>query len=652
MSGIAGCLRFDGGPPETKTVRTMADMMQHRGPDGTTVWSDTNVSLAQLMLRTTAETTSTDLPLHDPDRSLSLIMDGRVDNWEDLRSQLTQKGVQLRSQSDAELVLSAFSCWGHACLSRIEGDFAFVLWDARKRQAFCARDRMGQKPFYFHWDGCRFVFASELGPVFDALSAVPRMNEGVVAEMLDNSWISREETLWQGILRLTPGHAMTVDANGVQTMRYWQPENTPLLRHKTDADYAVHYREILMDAVRRVSRSHLPVGYDVSGGLDSSSIFAAADELTTAHRLPAPDIHGFTMLFDVETDAYELDYAHAVGAHRQRCIAEIPPTLEPLSWYQEETERLRTIANMPNVLMHQGTYRALQKLGGRAYLSGLGGDQWLAFGDTALAEAFQLGSSSMMRDVLRSDVAEFGVVNSVWRVLRHGAYPLLPEAVRAYARRISPVRPEGHEPETWLSDHLQEILSERRDRAQKDWRNRTKGLRVGLRQRLMAVESAYLQFGCELLEATGQNAGIEIRSPFLNQTFLEFCLSLPLTQLRRGGTDRYIHRQAMVDLLPTKVLERTDKAEFSAASAPVRDELVAISAPDTSDWVSAEDFEDVQENALDPYQTLYSWPEGMLLFCVLLSALRRFDTSHDLTTPMQNIGDKRCQKQVASEPLV
>ena len=651
MSGIAGCLRFDGGPPETVAVRTMADMMQHRGPDGITVWSDANVSLAQLMLRTTAETTSADLPLHCPDRSLSLVMDGRVDNWEDLRRQLTQMGVHLRSQSDAELVLSAFSCWGPACLSRIEGDFAFVLWDARARQAFCARDRMGQKPFYYHWDGRRFVFASELRPVFDALSETPGMNEGIVAEMLDNSWISRDETMWHGILRLAPGHAMTVDANGVQRTRYWQPETVPLLRHKSDADYAAHYRDTMMDVVRRVSRSHLPVGYDVSGGLDSSSIFAAADALTTTSRLPAPDILGFTMLFDVETDAYELDYAHAVGAHRRRSITEIPPTLAPLYWYLEESAHRMTIANMPNVLMHQGTYRGLQKRGGRAYLSGLGGDQWLAFGDAALAEAFQLGSWSMARDVLRSDLAEFGVWNSVWRTLRHGAYPLLPEAVRAHARRISPVRPEGHEPETWLSDRLQDILSERRDRAQNAWRNKTKGLRVGLRQRLMAVESAYLQFGCELLDVTGQQAGVEIRSPFLNQTFLEFCLSLPLTQLRRGDTDRYIHRQAMVDLLPTKVLERTDKAEFSAASAPVRDELVALSAPKTSDWVSEDDFKDVQESALDAYQTQYSWPEGMLLFYVLLSGLKQVGTSNCLTTHTPSIGDDKYQKKVATEPL-
>ena len=153
MSGIAGIIHFDGKPVEPGLVEKMTTAMAHRGPDGIHHWVKGSIGLGQCMLRTTPESLEETQPLTNEDASLVLVMDGRVDNWEELRGELLGRGAVLRDRSDAELVLRAYQIWGRECLPHIDGDFALVIWDARRQEAFCARDRMGNKPFNYHWDG-------------------------------------------------------------------------------------------------------------------------------------------------------------------------------------------------------------------------------------------------------------------------------------------------------------------------------------------------------------------------------------------------------------------------------------------------------------------------------------------------------------------
>ena len=214
MSGIAGIIHFDGKPVETGQVEAMTAAMVYRGPDGIHHWRRGNVALGQCMLRTTPESLEETQPLTNEDSSLVLVMDGRVDNWEELRRELLGKRAVLRTRADAELVLRAYEVWGRDCLSHIEGDFALVIWDARRQQAFCARDRVGNKPFNYHWNGTTLVFSSELHPIL-ALPWVPEvLNQGMLAEYLATEWISLDETLWQEVLRLKPSHCMIASGPG------------------------------------------------------------------------------------------------------------------------------------------------------------------------------------------------------------------------------------------------------------------------------------------------------------------------------------------------------------------------------------------------------------------------------------------------------
>ena len=213
MSGIAGIIHFDGKPVERGNIVKMTDAMAYRGPDGIHHWVRGSVGLGQCMLCTTPESLEETQPLANEDESLLLVMDGWLSNWEDLRAELLAKGARLRTRADAELVLRAYEAWDKECLGHLDGDFAFVIWDARRREAFCARDRFGNKPFNDHWDGGSLVFASELHPVLASPGIPEKPNEGMIAEFLADEFYSRDETFWVGVTRLRPASGMAVKAS-------------------------------------------------------------------------------------------------------------------------------------------------------------------------------------------------------------------------------------------------------------------------------------------------------------------------------------------------------------------------------------------------------------------------------------------------------
>ncbi len=392
MSGIAGIIRFDGAPVEPGLVEKMTAAMPYRGPDGINHWVKGSVALGQCMLRTTPESLEETQPLTNEDESLVLVMDGRVDNWEELRRELLGRGAVLRTRSDAELVLRAYETWGRECLPHIDGDFALVIWDARRREAFCARDRVGNKPFNYSWDGKTFVFASELHAILALPGVKEVFNEGLLAEYLANEWYSRDETFWNGVMRLVAAHRMVVDAGGVRMERYWQPDLWATLPCKNDEEYIEHYRELLADVVRRMSRSHQAVAYEVSGGLDSSALFAMAEHLRRQQKLPAPAIEAYALDFHDDPNANELDYSRAMGRHLGVPIREISPTVMSVSWYRNWAERYREFPGYPNGIMAIGLREAARQEGCRAIVSGVGGDEWLGMPWTGAYYAEELAS--------------------------------------------------------------------------------------------------------------------------------------------------------------------------------------------------------------------------------------------------------------------
>jgi asparagine synthase (glutamine-hydrolysing) len=586
MSGIAGIIHFDGRPVEPGQVEAMTAAMHYRGPDGIQHWRKGNVALGQCMLRTTPESLEETQPLANEDESLVLVMDGRVDNWEELRRELLGKEAVLRTRADAELVLRAYEVWGKDCLNHIEGDFALVIWDARRRTAFCARDRMGLKPLNYLWDGKTLVVASELHAIL-ALPGVEQVfNEGLLAEYLGNEWFSRDETFLCGVMRLVAAHRMTVNADGAGIERYWQPDFWATLPYKRDEEYIEHYRELFADVVRRMSRSHLPVAYEVSGGLDSSAIFAMAEELRRQQKLPAPGIAGYTLDFHDDPDANELEYVRVLAQHLGVPIHKISPTQLPVSWYREWAEKYREFPGYPNGTMALGLREACSRPGSRVLMSGSGGDEWVGMPWTGAYYAEELAAMNWgnVYSCLKRDRRELGTRRALWWLFRYGVLPLAPEALKEVRRQRLRVKKAQA---SWLSSRLQEILDQRRLRSHNDVPAPLQ--RRGQSKQVEILEGAYDALAKELEERFGTSLNLELRKPFFNQEIVQLAFSTPERFRSRGHTTKWLHRKAMEGLLPERVRVRDTKSDFMVAFRRQLDgtqtELVNDIVPRRTAWI-------------------------------------------------------------------
>ena len=586
MSGIAGVIRFDGAPVEIELVERMTSAMAHRGPDGIRHWASGAVALGHCMLRTTPESLQEHQPLGNEDDSVVLVMDGRVDNWEDLRRDLLARGAVLRTRADAELVLRAYEAWGRDCLLRVEGDFALVLWDARRREAFCARDRVGKKTFTYRWDGTTLAFASELHAILALPGVRAELNEGLLAEVLGDQWRSRDETFWKGILRLPAAHRMTVSARGAQPESYWAPDLWETLPYTSEEDYVEHYRALLVDVVRRTSRSHLPVACEVSGGLDSSAIFAVAEHLRRQQQLPAPAIGGYCLKFEDAPEAEERAYSRAVGEHLGVTIEECDATLEPESWYRDWARRYREFPGYPNGVMLTGMRQAARERGARVMLTGAGGDSWLGlpWPGAYYTEELLAGHARQVRAAFAADRQELGLWRAAWVLFRFGAVTLLPEGIKNVLRAVR--WPGGRL--LRVSPRLEQELERRRTRSGPPTRRRVRRWTQALQ--LDILEGAFDAMASELEERLACSQGLELRYPFGNHKIIQLAFSTPERLRSRGRTLKRLHRGAMAGFLPEPVLRRPDKADFMVMFRrqldPMIDRIRRDILPRRPDWIS------------------------------------------------------------------
>lgn len=589
MSGIVGIIHFDGAPVEPGLVEKMTSAMSYRGPDGINHWLNGSVALGQCMLHTTPESLEETQPLTNEDQSLVLVMDGRVDNWEELRRELLSHRAVLRDRSDAELVLRAYQVWGQGCLTHIDGDFALAIWDAKQQIAFCARDRMAHKPFHYHWDGKTFAFASELHPLLALPWVKQEPNEAILAELLAGEWLSSDETLWRGIMRLMAAHRLVVQSRGIQTELYWEPDLWATLPFCKEEDYIEYYREVLFDSVRRLSRSHRPVAIDVSGGLDSSAVFCVADHLQRKDRLLAPDIDGQTLAFtEADGAACELAYARAVGEHTGRQIHEIPPARMPLSWFDERARVNREFPGYPNSATFSGLWRQAVARGSRVTLTGESADFWLYGSRAYYAEELAQRQWSIVLDCFRADMAAFGTPQAMAWLIRQGLYPLLPRQLRRLVRNIR----DSAKPATayWLSPHIQETLKLSRSRVLPPDGHAVRCF--GQKRLLEFLSYAFVAQINESDERLSAQTGIEIRDPYSDRRFVQYAFSTPSRLRLRGDRAKYIHVRALQDLLPKMIIERKINAEFSSVFRTqldkMQDTLTETLPGERADWVSPE----------------------------------------------------------------
>lgn len=554
MSGITGIVNLDGRPVDRDLLQRMANAIAHRGPDGIACWIGGSVGLGHLMLHTTPESLQEKQPLLHEGGTLCLTLDGRVDNREELRAALESKGLVLRTDTDAELVLRAYECWGEDCPKHIIGDFAFAIWNGRDRTLFCARDPVGIRAFYYMLDGAAFTFSTELRPLLDIPSHQRKPNLGMLGEYLSDKVTNLQETLYQGILRLPPAHQLVLKDGALRLTRYFHIDPAKTIRYRSDAEYAEHFFDIFEEAVRCRLRSQTPVSHFVSGGLDSSSILGMTHHLIRCGKsdIGRPAVYS---LLSCDPGADERSFLGDVAGMSGDTVhtASMDTSIaEPLI---DQVQRFRDLPDPPDGAAYQILYELASRNGSRVSLSGIGGDEWLT-GDRAHCAdlLLRLRIPALVRQI-RHDVA----LSNIWGsrtftardAVRWCLFPLVPHALKSRIKRHTRSGvPRWITPGFARTIRLQDRLLEASPPPFPTMAQR-------------AIHGALLGGWEALAKEIGDRFDArqttEGRHPFLDRRLIEFALALPEEQRWRDNQTKYVLRQAMRGLLPDSVLERRSK---------------------------------------------------------------------------------------------
>ncbi len=307
MCGIVGC---------TDALSELAqarDTMRHRGPDdsGLSWGSDHHVGLAQRRLAIIDCSPAGHQPMVDQQQEMTIVFNGEIYNFLELRRELEALGHRFRSRSDTEVLLAAYRQWGDDCPARLNGMFAFCIYDTSCQKLFLARDRAGEKPlFYCHKNG-RLIFASEIKALMQLPGVSRQLNHDALEFYLAYGYVPGAMCLLQGIQKLPQGHAMTYDLakDKLNVWRYWQlPEHRPDPR-VSDEELVDELEERLEDSVRRQLVADVPVGVLLSGGLDSSLVTAMAA------RVSSKPVKTFTVSFPGHGSYDESPFARQIASH-------------------------------------------------------------------------------------------------------------------------------------------------------------------------------------------------------------------------------------------------------------------------------------------------------------------------------------------------
>ena len=540
---ICGCL---GGAEAGEEVAAMLAAQVGHGRAGAAHWADCGVALG---VRSTGAPDAS-LRMHR-DSGLVVAAAARLDDREGLCGLLNIPRAEQSGLTDADLILRAYMRWGRLCPERLLGDFAFAVWDRRRRKMFCARDPVGVQPLYYAQTPTGLVFASTVAAAVAAQGVPDALDEAAVAAFLTRSTLREAKTnpgtwtLFQAVRKVPPGHALAVKTEagrspgalgGIRTKleRHWRPEQVPRARPASDEDYARQFLENYERAVRDRLRGADPVGVHLSGGLDSSSIAALAARALRREGRPPPLAFTWLPAPGSAPPTTEHLLIRDLCAREGLTAFHCPPSPAGLA-----AVHLRDGA-YPGVHVHlneEAVAHCAAARGVSVLLSGWGGDEGVSFSGRGYPA--QLLFSGRWRTLHAICLAEGW---NLRRFLVEVVMPLLHPQLPFHLRRHRPL---------W-GPHSYRALERRRWFIEPAFARRVKppSLRffrsVGARStQLLIMQDGRLSERMEGWAANGLRHGIEYRYPLLDRRVLEFALGLPADQYWRGPWRRWLMRHAL-----------------------------------------------------------------------------------------------------------
>lgn len=560
MCGIAGILSPDKRNVNKERLQIMTSAIEHRGPENEGFWINIEHSagFGHRRLSIIDVSNAGFQPMHYSDR-YTITYNGEIYNYLELKEELIKKNYLFASDCDTEVVLAAYACYGQNCLQYFDGMFAFAIWDQQEKTIFCARDRFGEKPFYYTWLSKQheFVFASEMKALWAA--GVPKkMDNEMLLNYLTLGWVQnpvdKQQTFYEDIFSLPPSHYL---------LYKFQPNNEPYLTVKSYWDIDKETRiintsedrvketflELFTTSVRRRLRSDVAIGSSISGGLDSSAIVAMVNKLLNG----AAKQKTFSAVFP----GFEKDESGQIGEitnHFNIDNYKVTPSandlindFEKLIYHQEEPFQSSSIYAQYKV------YELAKQKGVTVILDGQGADETMA-GYSKYYRWFwqEKIAGGRWKEAKKEIKAARQNGQEVTWGLKNYAAAFLPQIAAKQLQKDSYKKQSEH------PDLTQDFFSHNY--------NKTKIFKPSITNLNDILYFNTMQFGLEeLLRYADRNSmahSREVRLPFLSHELVQFTFSLPSSFKIKKGFTKQLLRISMDDLLPPSVVWRKDKTGF------------------------------------------------------------------------------------------
>lgn len=547
MCGICGIVNFSEGQPDESCLKRMNQTLFHRGPDQNNIYVKGPAGLGHTRLSIIDLTETGSQPMQSPDKQVTLVYNGEIYNFSELRHILEKEGVKFIGRSDTEVVLHAYIRWGKEFISRLNGMFAFAIWDEKKQELLIARDRFGIKPLYYTLSSNGIVFGSEIKAILAANKTSHNISLPGLHEFFYYGTGLGVNTLFKDIFKLLPGHFLTFNSEGITLRPYWQIENIQA-SHDTIDDATEKISQHLEQSVKAQLVSDVPVGIFLSGGIDSSCITAFASKHYQGR------LQTFSAGFDYERGVNELPKARKLAKHFGTQHHEIyiegknlPDIIEKLILCHDQP--FSDAANIP-------LYLLCEKLAGnpKVILQGDGGDEVFAgyrrynvllfhrfWHGIAKAEnylKFLFPKNNTYRRIHRF-LAAMGNDDPAIRMAL-----LLTEETP----NIPPIR--------ILSESWRKTVQKHDPFLQ--YRQLNKQLEhTDIIQRMLHTDMKIIlpDIFLEKVDKSTMAHGIEVRVPMLDNRITDYMLGLPSSYKVRKGQKKWILRRALRGIVPDEILD-------------------------------------------------------------------------------------------------
>ncbi len=561
MCGIAGIV---GKIPDSYSLHNMLQSMAHRGPDNRGEWQNSsNQVWFGHQLLSIIDPEGGKQPLSNADASIWITFNGCIYNYLELARYLRTKGYKFKTKCDTEVIVYAYQEWGESCVDHFIGMFAFAIWDENKRQLFCARDRLGIKPFYYTQAYDSFAFASEIKALLKVPGVKAQVNPTELTNYLTFQARSGEETLFDGIYQLQPGYTLTLQPGGTPKIRrYWDLEFTI----NFDIDEATIIDQLrlrLEDAVKLRLRSDVPLGAHLSGGLDSTTVVYLAAQLL---NLPGEQLQTFTGGFNAGAGFDETAYAKLVADRVQAQYHEVLPTAADFI-----TEFPRIIYLMDEPTAGPGVFPQymVSKLAAqhvKVVLGGQGGDEifigyaryLVGYLEECLKGAIdETSDSANYAATLATLIPNLPLLQQYKPMLQHfWQQGLFGEQSDRYLRLLD--RSDGltdlYAPDVFAS--RQKVCD--RFRAIFD----SAPAQSFVNRMLYCDLKIHLPALLHVEDRTSMGCSLESRVPLLDHRLVELMAQVPPAIKFKGGQPKYLFKKVIQNLIPSKILNRKDKMGF------------------------------------------------------------------------------------------